>query len=103
MSQGHHFIEKQTIKQRRSAMAIKRKQNLPMTAAENRLLDIPLTTILDDRRNQVRLANALHHRAHSGVTAYRPKREDLHAGIYDFAAEFALEGALDRKLALIDG
>jgi hypothetical protein len=101
--QDHHVIPQQRIAQRISAIAIKRKQNRPLTDAEARLLDTPLSTILDDRRNQVRLKVDLHHRAHHGANPYRLKRKQLPRGIHDFAEEFALEGALERELRLMDG
>lgn len=83
-------------------MAILRKQNRPMTEAQIRLLDTPLGTILDDRRNQVRLKVNLHHRAHHGANPHRLKRSDLHPRIDEFAAEYALEAKLDHQLALME-
>ena len=102
MAESHHVIARITIAQRVSAMAILRKQGRPMTEAQERLLDTPLSVILGDRRNQVRLQRKLHHRAHHGANPHRLKHEQLHPGIHDFAAEYALEGALDRQLALME-
>lgn len=101
MAEWHHVIPQGRIKDRVSAIAIKRKQNRPLTEAEERLLDTPLSVILADRRNQVRLQRKLHHRAHHGANPYRLKPEQLPRGIHDFAEHFALEGALDRELRLI--
>lgn len=101
MAESHHIVPRQRIAQRVSALAIKRKQNQPLTEAEERLLDTPLSVILDDRRNQVRLRRKLHHRAHHGANPYRLKPEQLPRGLHDFAEEYALEGALDRELRLI--
>jgi hypothetical protein len=102
MAESHHVIPQIRIAQRVSALAIKAKQNRELTAAEQHLLDTPLSAVLDDRRNQVRLKRNLHHRAHHGANPYRLKRKDLPRGIHDFAEEYALEGALDRELRLID-
>lgn len=102
MTDSHHVIKQMTIKQRRSHMAIQRKLNRPMTDAERRLLDTALTTILNDQRNQVRLKRTLHHRAHHGANPYRLKRSELPRNIDEFAAEYALEAALDHELRLID-
>lgn len=101
MSQEHHVIPQQRLKIARSAIAIKRQQNRKLTRAEKRLLDTPLSQILGDRRNIVRLQNNLHHRAHNGATPFRLKEKQLPRGIHDFAEHFALEGALDRELRLI--
>lgn len=101
MSQNHHVIPQQRIAQRVSALAIKRKQNQKLTRAEKRLLDTPLSQVLNDRRNIARISNELHHRAHNGVRAYRIPEDKLPRGIHDFAEHFALEGALERELRLI--
>jgi len=99
-SEGHHIVPRQRIKQARSRMAIQRKLNRPMTPAEVRLLDTPLGRILDDRRNIIRLSRTRHHRAHGGFE--RLRRDQLPREIEDFAADFALEAALEHELRLID-
>lgn len=99
---GHHVIARQRIAQARSKVAIKAKRFEELTEAEDRLLNTPLTRILTDRRNQVRLTRALHHRAHHGSNPHRLKEKDLPAGIHDFAADYGLEWALDRELALMN-
>jgi hypothetical protein len=99
MSEKHHVIPQQRIKQARSAVAIKRKRFEELTEAEVRLLDTPLNVILDDTRNIVRISRTLHHRAHNGFERLEPK--DLPRGIDDFAAEYALEGALEHELRLM--
>lgn len=103
MSEQHHVIKQQTIKIAVGRVAIKAKQNRELTEAEDRLLSTPLTRILGDHRNLVRLTRTLHHRAHNGVRPLRLTREQLPGGIKDFAAEYALESALDHELRLIDG
>lgn len=100
MSEGHHCIPQQRIKQRRSHLATMDKIGRELTEAERRLLDTPLHVVLNDRRNIVRLSRARHHRAHHFE---RLTRQDLPAGIEDFAVEYALEAALDHELRLIDG
>lgn len=102
MAEDHHVIRQISIKQRVSRVAIKAKRFEELTDAEQRLLDTPLTTILRDRRNIVRISNVRHHRAHNGVKPQRLKREQLPRDIEDFAAEYALEAALEHELRLID-
>ena len=101
MTESHHILSQQTIKQRVSQVAIKDKLNRPLTEAERHLLDTPLSVVLDDRRNQVRIKRTLHHRAHHGANPYRLKRSQLPRGLDDFACEYALEGALDRAMQLV--
>lgn len=103
MAQDHHVIPQQRIKQRRSHVAIKMKTlgATELTDAEARLLSTPLSQVLNDRRNIARISNTLHHRAHAGAKPYRIPEDKLPRGIHDFAAHFALEGALDRELRLI--
>lgn len=101
--QSHHVIAKQRIAQRVSEVAVKLKLYGPgsLTEAEARLLETPLQTVLDDRRNQVRLKVNLHHRAHHGANPYRLKPNQLPSRIDEFASDYALEGALERQLTLI--
>lgn len=101
MTDGHHLIHQQTICIARSKVAIKQKRFEELTAAEDRLLNTPLTTILRDRRNIVNLKRNLHHRAHNGCRPFRLKEKDLPAGIHDFASDYSLEAALDRELRLM--
>jgi hypothetical protein len=103
MAEFHHVIPQQRIKIARSRVAIKIKTlgASELTDAEHRLFTTPLQTILDDRRNQVRLKRSLHHRAHHGANPYRLKPDQLPRGIEDFAAEYALEAALDHELRLL--
>lgn len=99
-AQDHHIIPQQRIKQARSQIAVKVKAlgDSELTNAEHRLYTTPLTTILADRRNIVRLSHAAHHRAHH-FERLRPSQ--LPAGIHDFAEEYALGWALDHELRLI--
>lgn len=99
MSEQHHVIPQQRIKQARSKVAIKQKRFEELTQAEDRLLNTPLTRILGDDRNRVRLSRKRHHRAHNGFE--RLTERELPAGIHDFAAEYALEPALDHELRLM--
>lgn len=105
MSQDHHVIPQQRIKIARSAVAVKLKLHglAALSDGEWRLYDTPLSVILNDRRNIVRLKNELHHRAHNGVTPYRLTRDQLPGEIDVFAAEYALEAALEHELRLIEG
>lgn len=105
MPQSHHVIQKGRIKDRVGEVAVKQKLYGAgsLTDAERRLLETPLSRILDDRRNQVVLSNNLHHRAHAGAKPYRIPEDKLPRGIHDFAEEYALEGALERELRLING
>lgn len=99
MAEDHHVIPQQRIKIARSQVAIKTKTvGAELTDAERRLLDTPLTTILRDRRNIVRLSRERHHRAHGFE---RLRENQLPRGIYDFAEEYALRPALEHELALI--
>lgn len=100
MSEGHHILRQQTVKQAVSAAAVKVKIGKPISAGEQRLLDTPLTVVLNDPRNIVKLSRAAHHRAHH---AERLRENQLPRGIYDFASDYGLEAALDRELALIRG
>lgn len=98
MTENHHVIPKQRIKIAVGRVAIKSKQNQPLTAGERKLLDTPRSTVLGDRRNQVTLSRARHHRAH----AFERLREDqLPRLIDEFAADYGLEAALERELRLI--
>lgn len=98
MTESHHIVRQQTIKIAVGRAAIKAKQNQPLTDGERRLLDTPLSTILRDRRNIVRLSRARHHRAHG----FERLREDqLPRLIDEFAADYGLEWALERELRLI--
>lgn len=100
--EDHHVVKKQTIKQAISAVAIKAKRFEQLTEAEQRLLDTPLNTILADHRNLVRkMPVNLHHRAHHGSRPYRLRRDQLPAEIDVFAAEYALEAALEHELRLM--
>lgn len=101
MTEGHHVIQQQTIKQAISKVAIKEKRFEELTAAEERLLNTPLSHILGDHRNIVRLKRSLHHRAHNGCRPFRLAEKDLPAGIHDFATDYGLEWALDRELKLM--
>lgn len=104
MAEDHHVIPQQRIKIAIGRVAIKSKRfDVELTEAERRLLDTPLTRILGDRRNIVRISRTRHHRAHNGVVPERLKREQLPRDIEDFAAEYALESALEHELRLIDG
>lgn len=100
-TEGHHVIQQQRIKIAVSQVAIKKKLGRTLTDAEERLLDTPLAWILGDRRNIVKLTQALHHRAHHGSKPHRLREKDLPAGIYDFAAYYALEWALEHELHLM--
>lgn len=103
MSQGHHFIERQTVKLERSKVRIWRSQGRELTTAQERLIDTPLDTILGDRRNEVRLPKVSHDSLHSGASQrYQIKRSDLHPQIDEFASAFALEHQLEKKLRSID-
>lgn len=99
MSDKHHVIPQQRIKVARSALAIRQRRFEHLTAAERRLLETPLSTILDDQRNIVRLSRKMHHRAHNGFDRLKP--DQLPRGIHDFAEEYALTSALDRELRLM--
>jgi hypothetical protein len=99
VSEGHHVIPKQRIKIRRSAVAIKDKRHERLSPGERRLLVTPLTRILADRRNIVRISRKLHHRAHQGFE--RLTAAQLPAGLQDFAADYGLEAALDHELRLL--
>ena len=95
------MVPKQRIEIARANVAVKLKLGYPVTDAEQRLLDTPLTEILRDRRNIVRIRRRLHHRAHNGFERLAPGQ--LPIGIRCFAEEYALEWALDHELALIEG
>lgn len=97
--EDHHVIPQQRMKVARSCVAIKRKRFEELTEAEARLLDTPLSRILGDRRNIVRISRTLHHRAHNGFERLKPA--DLPDGIYEFAEEYALEPALEHELRLM--
>lgn len=103
MAERHHVIPQVRLKIARGQVAVKRKLHGDdaLTPAERRLLDTPLQRILDDRRNIVRISRTLHHRAHNGFERLDPDK--LPEGIHDFAAEYALEWALDHELALMRG
>lgn len=103
MSEDHHVIPQQRIKIARSRVAIKVKTlgASELSDAEVRLYKTPLSTILGDRRNIVRLKRARHHRAHNGFE--RLTRNDLPGQLDEFASWYALEAALDHELRLIDG
>lgn len=104
MSQDHHVVERATIKLERSKVRIWRKQGRRLTTAQGRLIDTDLSTIFDDRRNLVRLPKVSHDSAHSASTRrYRIRREQLHPQLDEFAAEYALEHQLEKKLRAIDG
>lgn len=102
MSEGHHIIPQQRIKIAKSAVAVKLKVHglSSLTDAEWHLCETPLGDILADRRNIVRLAPRRHHRAQHGFE--RLRRDQLPDGIEDFAAEYALEAALEHELRLIE-
>jgi hypothetical protein len=100
MAEDHHVIPQQRIKQRISALAIKERRFEELTAAEKRLLHTPLSQVLNDRRNIVRVQRDRHHRAHQGIERLKPS--ELPRGIHDFAEHFALEGALEHELRLIE-
>ena len=101
-AEDHHVIQQQRIKIAVGRAAIKDKQNQPLSDGERRLLETPLSTILRDRRNIVRLpSQARHHRAHSGHE--RLTEGDLPRLIDEFAADYALEWALEHELQLIRG
>lgn len=98
------MIPQQRIKIAIGRVAIKsRTVGVELTKAERRLLDTPLTTILRDHRNLIRrMPRNLHHRAHHGANPYRLTREQLPDEIDVFAAEFALEAALEHELRLME-
>jgi hypothetical protein len=100
MSEGHHVIPQQRIKIAVGRVAIKAKTRGDLSDAERKLLDTPLTTILRDQRNIVRLSRTRHHRAHNGFE--RLTRRELPRGIEEFADEYALTSALEHELTLID-
>lgn len=100
MSDNHHVIPQQRIKIAVGRVAIKSKTpGRELTDAEVNLLTTPLSTILRDRRNIVRISRKRHHRAHQGFE--RLTEKDLPEGIHDFAAEYALEPALEHELRLM--
>lgn len=101
MSDKHHVIPQQRIKIAIGNVALKAKMQGEdaLTDAERTLLVTPLTTILRDGRNIVRLSRTLHHRAHGGFERLDPRK--LPTGIEDFAAEYALEWALEHELRLM--
>lgn len=98
MSEGHHIIPQQRIKQAVSAAAVKRKLGKKLTLGEERLLLTPLSDVLADQRNIVRLSRDAHHRAHHFE---RLSERQLPAGIRTFARQYGLEHALDRELRLM--
>lgn len=98
--EDHHVIPQQRIKIEVGKVALKEKRFELLTEPERRLLNTPLSTILDDRRNIVRISRTLHHRAHNGFE--RLRRDQLPRLIDDFAGDYALESALEHELRLID-
>ena len=103
MSEQHHIVPQQRIKIAIGRVAVKAKIHGEdaLTEAERRLLKTPLTTILRDPRNLVRLSRTLHHRAHQGFERLDPDK--LPDGVDDFAADYALEWALEHELRLMRG
>lgn len=101
MSDRHHVIQQQRIKIAIGRAAVKRKLHGEdsLSGGERRLLATPLTTILRDERNIVRISRTLHHRAHNGFERLDPDK--LPRGIEDFAADYGLEWALDHELRLM--
>jgi hypothetical protein len=102
--QDHHVIRQQTIKQAVSAAAVKdRTVGKDLSDGERNLLETPLSTVLNDRRNIVRIKSVeRHHRAHQGSEPERLSRDELPRLIDEFAADYGLEWALERELELID-
>ena len=104
MPEGHHIIKQQTLKQAVSKAAVKQKiVGKELTPGEKRLLETPLSTVLADTRNIVRIPQVeRHHRAHQGSEPERLKRDELPRLIDEFAADYGLEAELEHELALID-
>lgn len=101
MSEKHHVIPQQRIKIAIGRVAIKSKQGVELTEAEQRLLDTPLWRVLNDHRNIVPISRKRHHRAHHGFERLTP--DELPDEIDVFAADYALEWALDHELRLMEG
>lgn len=98
MSEGHHVIPQQRIKQAVSTCAVKQKLGKKLTLGEERLLSTPLPDVLGDQRNIVKLSREAHHRAHHFE---RLSEHQLPAGIRAFARQYGLEPALERELRLM--
>ena len=95
-TERHHFVSKRSIRARRSHVALKAKRFEELSEAEHRLLFTPLSRILADERNLVTLTPIRHHRVTHGFE--KLSLDDV-PQIREFAAEYALEPALERKLA----